>query len=57
MKIPSEMRDNLLLLALDSEVLWCEKIGFSADGEFLNKKNCLSIKTDKSGGQNNAQGR
>lgn len=56
-KIPSEIRDNLLLLALDSKVLWCEKIGFSADGELLNKKNCLSIKTDKSGGQNNAQGR
>ena len=57
MKIPSEIRDNLLLLAFDSKVLWCEKIGFSVDGEFLNKKNCLLIKTVEPGGQNNAQGR
>lgn len=32
-KIPSEMRDRLLLLAVSDTVLWCEKIGASLQGK------------------------
>lgn len=33
MKIPSEIRDNLLVLAVDSTVLWCENVGVSAQAK------------------------
>lgn len=32
MKIPSELRDNLIVLAADNTVLWCEGIGVSKQG-------------------------
>lgn len=32
-KIPSEMRDRLLLLAVSDTVLWCEKLGVSLQGK------------------------
>lgn len=32
-KIPSEMRDRLLLLAVSNTVLWCEKLGVSLQGK------------------------
>ena len=34
-KIPAEQRDNLLLLCMGDDVLWCEALGFSAKGEQL----------------------
>lgn len=33
MKIPSEQRDDLLVLAVDNKILWCENIGVSEDGK------------------------
>lgn len=36
MKIPSETRDKILVLAIDSTVLWCENIGASKQGHCKN---------------------
>jgi tRNA(Ile)-lysidine synthase len=33
MKIPSEIRDEILVLSIDNIVLWCENIGVSAEGK------------------------
>lgn len=33
MKIPSEERDNLLVLAVDNTILWCENVGVSENGK------------------------
>ncbi len=33
MKIPSEIRDRILVLAVDSTVLWCENIGVAEQGK------------------------
>lgn len=33
MKIPSEQRDSLLVLAVDNTVIWCENIGVSESGK------------------------
>ncbi len=41
-KIPSELRDRLVVLAEGSTVLWCEEIGNSADGDINNIK--ISVK-------------
>ncbi len=43
MKIPSELRDKLIVLAKDNEVLWCEKIGASASGNPDNSEKTLKI--------------
>ncbi len=43
MKIPSELRDNLILIAEDETVLWCELIGYSKQGEYYKKSNRLII--------------
>ncbi len=43
MKIPSELRDNLILIAEDETVLWCELIGYSKQGEHYKKSNQLLI--------------
>ncbi len=32
-KIPSELRDKLLVLAVDNDILWCENIGASMKGK------------------------
>ena len=47
-KIPSELRDRLLLLCQDSTVLWCEGLGYSEQGMILTKTNGLSITTQSS---------
>lgn len=33
MKIPSEQRDSLLVLAVDNTIIWCENIGVSESGK------------------------
>lgn len=43
MKIPSELRDNLVLIAEDENVLWCELIGYSKQGEHYKKSKQLLI--------------
>lgn len=45
MKIPSEQRDNLLVLAIDNTILWCENIGASEDGKNDSDKE-LNIKIE-----------
>lgn len=47
-KIPSEIRDRLLVLAVSDTVLWCEKIGVSLQGKADNTEN-LQIKINKEG--------
>lgn len=47
MKIPSELRENLLVLAIGSIVLWCEQIGFSAQGEVFKSETSLSIEVQE----------
>ena len=57
-KIPSELRDNLLLLCRKDEVLWCEALGFSALGQELRQTAGLLIEirtvNDHSKGNKNA---
>ena len=50
-KIPSEMRDRLLLLAVSNTVLWCEKLGVSLQGKAddTEKTEKLLINIDKEG--------
>ena len=43
-KIPSEQRDNTLLLCSQNTVLWCMGVGYSAQGEALQKSAGLKIK-------------
>ncbi len=43
MKVPSEIRDNLLVLANGSTVLWCEGIGCSLEGSAYNSDKALKI--------------
>ena len=43
-KIPDELRDSLLLLCQDSTVLWCDEIGFSAQGQALTDSNAIKLK-------------
>ena len=33
MKIPSEQRNSLLVLAVESTILWCENVGVSEEGK------------------------
>lgn len=51
MKIPSELRDKILILSIDSTVLWCENIGVSLQGKCNDNSNkALKIDiTDKMG--------
>lgn len=46
-KIPSERRDSTLLLCLDHTVLWCEGVGYAAQGEQLRIEAGLSIQLSK----------
>lgn len=43
MKIPSELRDSAVVLAVGSKILWCEGIGASADGIADNSEKALKI--------------
>lgn len=43
LKIPSEQRDNLVVLAVDNIILWCEGVGVSAQGTAYNSENALKI--------------
>ena len=43
MKVPSEIRDNLIVLANDSTILWCEGIGVSLEGSAYNSDKALKI--------------
>lgn len=43
MKIPSEQRDSLVVLAVDNVILWCEGVGASAQGTAYNSENALKI--------------
>ncbi len=43
MKIPSEARDKILVLALDSTILWCESIGASLQAQYNNSDKALKI--------------
>ena len=43
LKIPDERRDSLFLLCNGSVVLWCEDVGFSAQGEALKISSDLNI--------------
>lgn len=47
-KIPSELRDRLVVLAVSDTVLWCEKIGYSLQGKAENTVN-FEIKINKEG--------
>lgn len=47
-KIPSEIRDRLLLLAVSDTVLWCERLGVSLQGKADDTENLL-IKMNKEG--------
>ena len=42
-KIPSELRDGLLLLSQGTTVLWCEGLGYSQQGEEFAEYNGLTI--------------
>ena len=46
-KIPSEQRQNLLLLCDGSTVLWCEAVGFSKQGEDLRTQGLKITLTQK----------
>lgn len=46
-KIPSEIRDKLLVLAIDSTVLWCENIGVSLEGTINNSDKELLIEINQ----------
>ena len=43
MKIPSEQRDKLVVLAVDNVILWCEGVGAYAQGTAYNSKNAIKI--------------
>ncbi len=43
-KIPSELRDSLIVLAVGSTVMWCEYVGASKSGKFIDKNKSLQIK-------------
>lgn len=45
MKIPSEQRNSLLVLAVDSTILWCENVGVSEEGK-NNSDTELNIKIE-----------
>ncbi len=51
-KIPSELRDSLLLMSCGDTVLWCEGLGYSQQGEALRKSNNLKVIINKRGDNN-----
>ena len=51
-KIPSELRDSLLVMCDGETVLWCEGLGYSQQGEALRKSNSLSVIISKRGDNN-----
>lgn len=46
-KIPSEIRDSLLVVAKDSVILWCEEIGYSHQGIEYNLENKFEVEIIK----------
>lgn len=48
-KTPAERRDSLILLCRGSEVLWCEGLGFSKQGEELAASSGLTIDISTTG--------
>lgn len=46
-KIPDEQRDSLLLLCQGAAVLWCEGLGYSAQGEALRQSSGLTIEISR----------
>ena len=46
MKIPSEVRDELIVLAVDSTILWCENIGVSLEAQQNSGEKTLCIKVN-----------
>lgn len=46
-KIPSELRDTLIVIANGDDVLWCEQIGFSQQGEVLKNQNAFDINVNE----------
>lgn len=47
MKIPSEQRDKLLVLAIDNTILWCENVGVSLYGKNnSNEEINIDVKTE-----------
>lgn len=54
MKIPSEIRNQLIVLAVDSTVLWCENIGVSLQGKSDdNSESAIKIEINKKMAQKN----
>ena len=51
-KIPSELRDSLLVMCRGETVLWCEGLGYSQQGEALRKSNNLKVIISKRGDNN-----
>ena len=51
-KIPSELRDSLLVMCDGETVLWCEGLGYSQQGEAMRKSNNLSVIISKRGDNN-----
>lgn len=51
-KIPSELRDSLLVMCDGETVLWCEGMGYSKQGEALRKSNNLKVIISKRGDNN-----
>ena len=54
MKIPSEQRDKILVLASNCEILWCEGIGASAQGQTYKSKKSLEISVKNKKEEDNA---
>lgn len=53
-KIPSELRDKMIVLAIENEILWCEGIGASAAGNPNNSVKTLKIEVLTLQGNKNA---
>ena len=51
-KIPSELRDRLLVMCDGNTVLWCEGLGYSQQGEALRKSHKLAVNISKRGDNN-----
>lgn len=54
LKLPSELRDSVVVLAAGSDVLWCEGIGVSALGISESSENSPVIEILSEKGENNA---
>lgn len=54
MKIPSEQRDKILVLASGCEILWCESIGASVQGQACKSDRSLEISVEYKNEEDNA---